>query len=326
MILAGDIGGTHTRLAFFEIRGGSPLKIKEETFASREFKGLNEIVAGFAKNEKLQGASFGIAGPVRNGVSHTTNLPWSVDAKELARILHLKSTGLLNDLEANAYGIATLQSDDFLVLQSGDLLARGNQAVISAGTGLGEAGLFWNGTHHTPFASEGGHCDFAPANDVEVELLHYLRAKYAGHVSWERVLSGQGLCNIYDFLTEAGALPSPLKIPAGPDTERAVEISKAGLARACPVCVKALDLFSGFYGAEAGNLALKTMAVGGIFIGGGIAPKILPMLQQPSFLAKFTAKGRFEEWLRKIPVRVILNDQTALWGAARHAVVFLEDH
>lgn len=323
MILAGDIGGTHARLALFELQDGKLKEVVGETFPSHDFKTLEEIVAKFAATHpgKIDHACFGIAGPVRNGRSETPNLAWVVDARLLAQAAGITSLRLINDLEANAYGIATLSEKEFIALNPGAPDAIGNQAVISAGTGLGEAGLYWDGRNHRAFASEGGHCDFAPRDEVEAELLAWLRKQF-GHASWERVLSGPGLYNIYRFLRDSGRGEEPKWFAEETaHTDPAVVISRAALANRCELCVKALDLFVSFYGAEAGNLALKIMSLGGVFLGGGIAPRIASKLTQPAFMKSFTAKGRMSALLEAMPVSIILNDLTALRGAARCAAL-----
>jgi len=318
VILAGDIGGTNTRLAFFDVKDDRPRLVVKETFSSREHASLDEIVRQFAAAHKLpvECACFGLAGPVRHGRVETTNLAWVVDARRLAEELRIKSVTLLNDLEANAYGISALEPNDFAVINGGSRDAAGNGAVIAAGTGLGEAGLYWDGTRHRPFACEGGHADFAPHDELEVELFRYLKSRF-GHVSWERVLSGPGLKNIYEFLRDTGHGDESEdlrgKIDAG---NPAAVISQAAMAGSCDLCVKALDLFVSLYGAEAGNLALKLMATGGVYIGGGIAPKILKALLDGNFLKAFVDKGRFKPFMDAIPVRVILDERTALLGAA----------
>lgn len=323
MILAGDIGGTHARLALFESERGKLNEVVGETFPSRQYQTLEEIVTKFvaAHPLKVEAACFGIAGPVRNGRSETPNLAWVVDARQLAKAASVASLRLINDLEANAFGIATLSAKDFTVLNPGAPDAEGNQAVISAGTGLGEAGLYWDGKYHRAFASEGGHCDFAPRDDVEGELLLWLREQFP-HASWERVLSGPGLYNIYRFLRDSGRGEEPKWFAEETaHADAAAVISRAALENRCELCVKALDLFVSFYGAEAGNLALKIMALGGVYLGGGIAPKIASKLKQPGFMASFSAKGRMSALLEGIPVSIILNDLTALMGAARCAAL-----
>jgi glucokinase len=323
MILAGDVGATSTRLAFFTIEGKRLNLILEETYPSRQHQGLDEIVAAFTSRHALSAehASFGIAGPVRRGRVETSNLAWVVRAETLARELGLENVGLLNDLEANAYGIAALDEKDFAALNEGAADSCGNAAVISAGTGLGEAGLYWDGKQHHPFAAEGGHSDFSPHNELEIGLLRYLLGRF-GHVSWERVVSGPGLQNVYEFLRDTGRGEEPAWITEQMHhRDPSAVISQAGVEGSCALCAQALDLFVALYGAEAGNLALKVMATGGVFVGGGIAPKILQKLRGPAFMEAFTSKGRFKQLLEAIPVRVILNDQTALLGAARYAAL-----
>ena len=251
---------------------------------------------------ELAAASFAIAGPVRDGRVQVTNLAWEVDAAGLASALALHRVRLLNDLEANAWGLPVLGPDDFHVLNPGAAGATGNAAVCSAGTGLGEAGMYWDGKRHHPFACEGGHADFAPLTKRQEALREHLAARY-GHVSYERVCSGPGLVNIYEFLGGSSAADAP-------------EISEHALAGSDETAAAALDMFVEIYGAEAGNLALKLMATGGVYLGGGIPPRILPKLEDGAFMHCFTAKGRFADLLSAIPVRVILNDRTALMGAA----------
>ena len=322
MILAGDIGGTNARLALFDPAGGKLREIASQSFPSRNYKTLDEIVATFvrAHGKRAERACFGIAGPVRNGRSETPNLAWIVDASTLAKAAGIASARLINDLEANAYGIGALEENDFVVLNPGVVTA-GNAAVIAAGTGLGEAGLFWDGKYHRPFPTEGGHCDFSARDELEADLMLYLHKRF-GHASWERVVAGPGIHNIFSFLLETGRGEEPpwladeLKHQDPPAV-----ISRLALENKSELCVKTLDMFVSFYGAEAGNLALKTMAVGGVYVGGGIAPRIISKLKDPTFMKSFTAKGRMSELLEAIPVRVILNDRTALLGAARCAAM-----
>lgn len=323
MILAGDIGGTHTRLALFTVKGERLTSAIEETFPSRAYSGLAEIVSQFMSAHKLSvsSACFGIAGPVRHGRSETTNLPWVVEARQLASALGIPIVLLINDLEANAYGIATLEPSEWVVLNAGAPNAVGNAAVIAAGTGLGEAGLYWDGKSYRPFATEGGHTDFAPRTALEVELLRFLLVRFE-RVSYERVLSGPGLLNIYQFLRDTGRGEEPAWLTEElRHQDPAAAITQAALADQCALCEQALDLFVSLYGAEAGNLALKIMATGGVFVGGGIAPKIIPRLTTSTFMEAFLAKGRMRPVLEAIPVRVILNDRAALFGAARCAML-----
>jgi glucokinase len=321
MILAGDIGGTSTRLALFSGDRGRVAMMARQTYRSADYDSLAAVVRRFAEEHghDVDHAAFGVAGPVRDGQAKATNLPWLVDSARLVDELGVKAVGLINDLEANAYGVAALDADDFTVLNAGESDASGNAAIIAAGTGLGEAGLYWDGKRHHPFASEGGHADFAPRNALEIELLQYLLRRH-DRVSYERVLSGPGLHAIYEFLRDSGQGAESRRIAdAMRDGDPAAVISKAAVAGECELCVAALDMFVAFYGAAAGNLALKMMAHGGVYLGGGIAPKIVEKLKQPVFMEAFISKGRMEELLRDIPVRVIMNDQTALIGAARYA-------
>lgn len=319
MILAGDIGGTHTRLALFSEQGELTLS-SEQKFSSREFRGLEEIVQKFLAGRHILKACFGVAGPVRRQRCQATNLPWVIDAASLGRAF-CAPVRLLNDLEANAYGLNALKSDELGLIQRGTPQA-GNRALIAAGTGLGEAGLFWDGTTHHPFACEGGHTDFAPRNALEIDLFNHLHEEH-DHVSYERVVSGPGLYALYQFLVDTG------REQALPDTEAQMKlqdpstvVSERGLARIDTACVRALEWFVSLYGAEAGNLALKFLALGGIYIGGGIAPRLVSLLKSEIFLTAFSQKGRFKALLESIPIHVILNDNTALLGAgwfARHA-------
>lgn len=318
MILAGDIGGTKTNLAFFN---DGLETVAAQSFPSREHAGLGEILGRFLLDAKLrpQKAAFGVAGPVRDGRCKATNLPWIVDAAELAQQLNLEHVGLINDLEANAFGIAALQPHDFAVLNEGVPDPQGNGAVISAGTGLGEAGLFRRNKVFLPFACEGGHAGFTPRNDLEMELLRYLFTRY-DYPDVEHVLSGPGLHNIYNFLRDSGRGQEPPWISEEMQhRDPSAVISHAALEGQCPMAVEALRIFVAIYGTEAANLALKMMATGGVYVGGGIAPKILPKLQDGLFMQAFRTTGVLRRVLENIPVRVILNDKTALLGAACYA-------
>jgi glucokinase len=320
MILAGDIGGTSTRLALFQSSGDALQAVAAERYASRSYPGLSEIVRLFtaAHPEPIEAAAFGIAGPVRDGRVETPNLPWVIEAAALRAQLNVPRVSLLNDLEANAWGVFTLGADDVATLSPGAPARDGNAAIISAGTGLGEAGYHAHGSGLLPFASEGGHADFAPYDELTIELFRWLHRRH-GHVSWERVVSGPGLVNIFTFLheTKHGELSAELA-EAMREGDPAAAISAAALGETSALAASALDLFVTLYGAEAGNLALKMKATRGVWVGGGIAPKILPRLKRPGFLEAFHDKGRFRAFLEAIPVRVILNDQTALRGAAWH--------
>jgi len=322
MILAGDIGGTSTRLAAFEVTADRLKPVIVKKFPSQAYPGLEDILREFlAENPvKVDHAAFGIAGPVRQGKVEATNLPWLVDSAQLARELVTGSVSLLNDLEANTYGMFELTAQDFAVINLGMPVPTGNIGVCSAGTGLGEAGAVWDGTRFIVFATEGGHTDFAPRDELETELLMYVRARLRGRVSYERILSGPGLYTVFEFLRDTGrGTVEPWLQEQLDSGDPSAVVSQNGMSSQSELCVKALDLFTGIYGAEAGNLALKLMATRGIFIGGGIAPKMLSKLQSGLFMDAFASKGRFEPLLRAIPVRVLLNDQAALLGAAHYA-------
>ncbi len=320
-VLAGDIGGTKTRLAIVEV-DGIELDIRvEETFPSQEHASLRAIIQRFvrAHSEPVGAACFGVAGPVRHNVAATTNLPWHIDAAELAERFGIERVSLLNDLEASAWGIQALDGDDILELHAGAEDASGNAAIIAAGTGLGEAGMYHDGHCLRPFATEGGHTDFSPNSDQEIELLGYLKQRYA-HVSWERVLAGPGLVHIHDFLRYSKRSDPPAWLAEAMRAgDPAAAISHAAQARRDDVCEEALELFVHLYGVEAGNLALKHMATGGVYIGGGIAPKIVDWLKGGAFIDAFRGKGRMRPLLDRMPVRVILNDRAALYGPALYA-------
>ena len=337
MILAGDIGGTKTNLALFDWTTERVEPTREETFASADYTSLEDILEEFlnppqkpsdekddeakeAPVEKapltLDAACFGIAGPVIENTSKTTNLPWVVDGAALSMRFKIPHVRLLNDLEAMAYGMLVLKADEADVLNAGTQpKTKGAMALIAAGTGLGEAILFWDGARYHPTPSEGGHCSFAPTSDLEIELLRYLRTQHT-HVSFERVLSGMGLHAIYEFLRDTKKNePTWLaeKIKVG---DPAATIAEAGLKKQAEIAVQALDLLTTIYGAEAGNLALKALALNGVYVGGGIAPKLLTKLKEGMFMKAFVDKGRYRKLLATIPVRVITNPKAALLGAA----------
>jgi len=319
--LAGDIGGTKTHLSLVVEEKGKMVRVKDQKYPSQKYLNLRQIVKEFLKGEshEISKACFGIAGPVKKRKSQATNLPWLVDCDVLEKELHIEKVSLINDLEANAYGLNMLSEEEYYVLNAGDPDAKGNQAMISAGTGLGEAGIFFDGKRHTPFACEGGHVDFAPRNALEDELLRYLRKKF-GHVSYERILSGPGLYNVYQFVVETKKESEDLEIlkeiQSGDSPRLISEKGESGRSKAC---VRTLEIFISIYGSEAGNTALKMLALGGVFIGGGIAPKILGAIKRGDFLSSFQGKGRFSELLGGIPIRVVLNDNTALLGSTYYA-------
>ncbi len=320
VILAGDIGGTKTHLALFKEEEKREW-ILDAKFKSAKYESLRDIVKEFLKQNpdvQVEKACFGIAGPVQEGKSHTTNLPWVIDADLIAKENSISQVFLINDLEANAFGLNCLNKDEFYSLNEGRA-HEGNAALISAGTGLGEAGLYWDGEQHRPFACEGGHCSFAPENDVEIKLLRYLKKQY-DHVSYERILSGPGLYVLYRFLIDEGIEQEKESVrKAFETTDPPKVITEMGTKGSCLASKRALELFTSIYGSEAANWALKMLAVGGVYLGGGIAPKLLNELREGSFMKRFIQKGRFTSLLLGIPVKVVLNEHTALLGAAYYA-------
>jgi len=322
MILAGDIGGTNARLALFDVRNGQFNLVTATIFPSRNYSGLDQIVTEFVATSGVHPAQacFGVAGPVTNGEVETSNLPWKIQSRRLADELKLKQALLINDLEATGWGVGAMSGYDLVALTQISSTT-GNQALIAAGTGLGEGGLYWDGSRHHVFASEGGHCDFAPANELQLELFRYLHARY-GHVSYERVLSGLGLVNIFEFLRDTGRGKVPGWLSAEMKVmDPAAAISAAAMDAKCPMSEQAMDIFVSIFGAEAGNLGLKIKATGGVFLAGGIAPKILAKLATPLFLDAFLSKGRLRHLMEVMPVNVIINDKLALLGAARCALM-----
>jgi glucokinase len=317
-VLSGDIGGTKTRMAIFDVAGTKLRSVIERNYPSGDYASLNDIIEDFltAGDTRPDAACFGIAGPVRDNTVDVTNLPWQISASEIATRFGLSRVALLNDLEANAWGLRALDNKDFRILNAGVDHPAGNAAIIAAGTGLGEAGLYRDGDRWRPFATEGGHTDFSPGSELEIELLRFLMTRY-GHVSWERLVSGPGLVNIHDFLVHYRKQPVADWLRDDMHSnDPAAAISRAGQSGHDAICVEALELFVHLYGVEAGNLALKMMASGGVYLGGGIAPKILEQLENGAFMAAFRAKGRMRDLLEHMPVRVILNDRTALYGPA----------
>jgi glucokinase len=320
MILAGDVGSRKVELALYEFSAGELKLVREGRYAAREYAGLEEIVREFMLADKASAACFGVPGPVRDGRLRLTDLPWTLDRRELARRLGIDYLYLINDLEANCHGIAELGPDQVHTLSPGDSSQTGNRALIAAGRGLGEGFIVWDGRHHKPYPSEGGHADFAPRNEDEIDLLRFLRHKYNGRISYERVISGQGFMNIYEFLRDVRGLEEPAWL-----AERMVKedpnavITELAMAGKSEICEKTTDMLVSAFGAEAGNLALKVLAVGGLYMGGGIAPRILEKLKDGTFMKAFTDKGRLSQLLVNTPVRVILEKRTALLGAAAYA-------
>ena len=324
MILAGEIGATRTRLAAFETEGNKLQRVIEKIYMSQEHEGLPQIIADFILTEGIpvHSACFGVAGPVRGGRSKISNLPWTIDSRELAKQLKVNQVGLLNDLEAYAYGIDALESKDFVTLSEGLAEAEGNRAVISARTGLGVAGLYWDGYRHHPFACEGGHADFSPRNDLEIELLSYLLKKY-GRVSCERILSGPGIKNIYDFLRDTRKAEEPdwLNKQMADASDPPAVISQLAQRKQAAICEQTMSIFVSVYGAETGNCALHFLSTGGIFIGGSIAARNLASMKNPIFMQSFMDKGRMEPLLKDMPVKIVLNDDSGIIGAARYTLI-----
>ena len=328
MILAGDVGATKVHLALCKFERGQLLTVHDHKFSAREFPGLVQVVEAFlveckqllGQSPDVLAACFGVHGPVRHGRLKLTNLPWILDSRQLAIELKIQHVFLINDLEANGYGVPELTPDQILVLSKGDPAAEGNRGLIAAGTGLGEAILVWNGHSHLPMASEGGHSDFAARNEEEIELLRYLQKTLNGRVSSERVISGIGLANVYAYCRDVKRLEEPawLKDRMRTEDPNAV-IGELGESGASELCGEALHIFVSAYGAEAGNLALKILAVGGMYVGGGIAPKLLKKMQDGTFMKAFTDKGRLSDLLVQTPVRLILESRAALMGAAAYA-------
>jgi glucokinase len=330
VILAGDIGGTKTVLALCDaapLPGAAPgtlafTIVREQVYPCADFDSLEAVLAEFLPSGAPHGvaaACFGVAGPVVDGAAQITNLPWRIDAAALTARLGVP-VALLNDLQATALGALVLPTGAFAVLQPGAATPGGSIAVIAPGTGLGESLLVHDGVRYRALPSEGGHADFAPGTDDEIALLHYLRGLHGTHVSYERVLSGAGIGDLYGFVRAQAGTAEPAwltaELAAG---DRNAVISHVALAGRDPACVRALDMFVEILGAEAGNLALRGLATGGVVIGGGIPPKILAALQHRRFLDRFTAKGRFSAWMASLLVRVTLEPRAALYGAAHHA-------
>ncbi len=323
MLLIGDIGGTNTRLALFEYKNGLKC-VKEHRFLSSNFTSLVFAIKEFLKDDKvnIEAASFGIAGPIREGRCQATNIPWIVETKVITETFKIKNVFLINDLEANAYGIESLKEDEFLTLNEGKK-QKGNACLLAAGTGLGEAGFYFDGKNYKPFACEGGHTDFAPRDELEIELFKFLQKKY-GHVSYERIVSGPGIQKIYEFLVDTKKEPKieSFEKELKKHSEPQILITQKGINKEIKGCEKAIDIFISVYGAETGNMALKLFALGGVYVGGGIAPKMINKLQEGAFIKAFADKGRFSSLMMSIPVKVILNDKAALLGAARYATIY----
>jgi len=325
MLLAGDIGGTKTNIGIYSPEKGPREPLFESTFLSSQYSSLEMLVSEFLSQVsiKIDRASFGVAGPVVSGRARITNLPWVIEEDQLMGSLHLKSVLLFNDLEAIAYGVNLLEEDDLHTLNKGVPTPRGTLAVIAPGTGLGEAFLIWEGERYFSYPSEGGHADFGPNSDLEIDLLRSFQKKF-GHVSYERICSGHGLPNIYDYLKESGYAEEPPwlaeQLAATSDPTPVIVKAAIDTKKSCKLCVTTLSLFISALGAEAGNLALKVMATGGVYLGGGILPRIISLLDEGTFMDCFTNKGRFSELVSRIPVHVICNPKIALMGAALYGL------
>lgn len=323
LLLAGDIGGTKTKLALYERTGGGLSAVRENKYSSVEYDGLEGILADFLGEaaERPAAACFGVAGPVGAGRCQTTNLPWVIEEPALSAHTGIPAVRLLNDLEAMALGLAQLPPEQLVELNPNAQPGTGNIAVIAAGTGCGEAILYWDGAAHHAIATEGGHADFASNSREQDGLLRWLRTKFGGHVSYERILSGPGLHCIYQYLREEGAAMESAEFHEALKTggDPAPLISRFALEKNDLLCRETLRLFVRVYGAEAGNLALKSLARGGVLIGGGIAAKILPAMANGDFMASFRYKGRFSDWMGTLPVKVALNQDAVLLGAAQCA-------
>ena len=327
LVLAGDLGGTNFRVGIF-CDGPAMQRLQFAKFRSADHHSLEEMVRLFLESTGMetqpQAACFGVPGPNVAGVVVASNLGWKIDTHALPRLLGIQKIAVLNDLESTAYGLSALQKTDLATLQAGAGSNAGNQCVIAPGTGLGEAGLYWDGSQHHPWACEGGHADFAPTDDLQRELLDYLRREF-GRVSFERVVSGMGIANIYRFLKNAGrGVENTVVAREMVEQDPAAVIDRHASDGSCPLCISTMDLFVQALGAEASNMALKTMATGGVFLAGGIPPKILPLLRRPLFLESFLNKGRLRALLETIPLHVVLNDEAALLGSARRAFRLLE--
>jgi glucokinase len=327
MYLAGDIGGTKTVVALYSTQNGVKTPVLEQTYPSGKYASLEEILAHFRAEageqaKRIEAAAFGVAGPVIAGEARITNLPWVMSETGLGRVLGTSLVRLLNDLESIATAIPVLGDDDIVKLNSVAPNPTGAIGVVAPGTGLGEAFLVFGDNGYRAYASEGGHCDFAPNSELELEMLRFLLPVFDGHVSYERVCSGIGIPNIYNFmrwhgLPEMPELEAQLKDAADPTP---IIMNNALSDMPTPRCKATLDMFCSVLAAQAGNLALTVMATGGLYLGGGIPPRILSALQRPAFLDSFVNKGRLRTLMQQIPLRVIANPKAALIGAARAAM------
>jgi glucokinase len=326
LILAGDVGGTKCNLALFSEKGGTLTPVFKQRFASKDFAQFERIVQEFSRQasnhlgkERIAAAGFGIAGPVINGIVRATNLPWIVDTKNLIKELDVPNVVLLNDLGATGHSIEHLPPEDFCVLNPGRPEPGGTRALLAAGTGLGQSILAWDGGRYRVVPSEGGHSDFAPHTEQQIELLRFMRRRYP-QVSWELILSGRGFRTLHEFLDSKVSHPSF----EDPGADPAPEITRRGLDKSCRVCSDTLDLWTAIYGSEAGNLALKVLALGGVYVAGGIAVKILDKMKDGTFYHAFKDKWKFEGLLSHVPVSIVLNESAPLMGAAYEALAAID--
>ncbi len=326
MLLAGDIGGTKTRLAIIDPEIGPRAAVAEASFPSRNYDSLEAVIRAFLAqtDATISSASFGVAGPVVEGRVVATNLPWIIDQGHLRDELRLTTVQLINDLQAIGCAVPRLRPEDLFTLNPGQAAPGGTIAVIAPGTGLGEAFLTWEGSRYRAHASEGGHTDFAPATRDEIDLVSYLFDKLGHHVSYERVCSGIGIPNIYGYLRDTGFAPEPAwlaaELAAAKDRTPIIVQNALDPEKACALCTETLARFVSILGSEAGNLVMKVLGTGGVYLGGGIPPRIIPALQHPRFMAAFCNKGRMQAWLAKIPIYVITNPHVALLGAAYYGL------
>ena len=319
ILLAGDIGGTKTNMALFSYDGKTFSLLKEEKYRTKDYSDLGKMIADFLSGDETPDSMcFGVAGPVLNGKVKITNVPWGIDSNEITKLYNNIPVHLINDLETTAYGLAVLEEKDLHIIHPGKHTP-GNYGIIAPGTGLGEAGLYWDGKTAHPFPTEGGHCDFAPRREPDLEMYTWLHRKF-GHVSWERLISGPGIFTIYEFLRDVKEMDVPAwftdKMLAHDDAPALISENADNV----PICAETMNLFLRYLATEAANLALKVKATGGIFIGGGIMPKNLKLIDNHTFIKWFHDFGRMKHVLEDIPVKVILNDKTALLGAAWYAV------
>ncbi len=317
IVLAGDIGATKSNLALFRVENGNFTSLREAQFKSNDYRNIIELTDSFMKGGSAPDTiCFGVAGPVINGHAKLSNIKWDIDSQELSVHFNVKSVLLINDLEATAFGLAMLDEKELKVLHKGSEVPVGNAAVIAPGTGLGEAGIFWDGNYYHPFATEGGHSDFAPRNLFDFELYSFLQKKF-GHVSWERLVCGPGIVNIYHFLRDEKKREEPAWLKAKMENKDAASVISKH-ADQNELCKETMQLFVRYLAHESANLVLKLKATGGLFIGGGIAPHLISLLEDAGFYTSYCDSGRLNYLLEMVPVSVILNTRTALLGAANY--------